>query len=304
MSLAHFRYEPLVTDGNGSLDVLAYDQYVLQSFWPSLLERIVLEPVDRAIKDSGHAEFKFPDFKVRVEPPRRSISWSDIYQKLLTFLEIRSDDSRKGVFPDLKYEEGLGYSISIDALLEQMQGLIDDATSISSEPRIVWPPIRKTEEPVRNIIIPNTNYSKIVRETGLVAMQARRFRKGLTDEVINAYKRANEVWLRDKTGYDRENIPPEDESPIKRTRHIGDLKYVFITLVREDKHDYSSIIETLLADLRVMKEGERGELWKIYMPTADGSVNIKRLLERLRSLYNSTDNPRIVNPDVRYTIVP
>ncbi len=158
--------------------------------------------------------------------------------------------------------------------------------------------------PLLEVIIPDIDYSEISKEAALTALRAKRFCSSLEEEVIEAYKTANERWMERETGYCREKIPPKEESPLRRVRHVGDLRYIAINLVREDKHDYRTLINTIDAELSAIKEGKRDEFWELYRPTRDGFVNIKRLLERLNNLYNSPDNPKIYKPDVRYEISP
>lgn len=301
MKALHLAYKPIQIDEKGTINEAIFLQYIEQSPWCSLLERLVISPLNNSIIKSGKEKFDFGDFKVSVSRKEKSsTSWSKVYEKVKTFLEIRSEDSKAGEYPNLKYEKGLGYCISIEDVLREITDRKNEFTSRNNEPILIWPKIKNTEPPLRGLIIPDINYSKIMKETALISMRARRFKKSLTSEVIDAYKEANEIWIKRETGYDRDNMPPEDISLISRVRHIGNLRYILINLVREDKHDYKAIIETIFSDLAAIKEGKREQLWKIYRP-AENFVNLKRLVERLNAIYNSPDN---VKPDIRYEIVP
>src|SRR3989338_976736 len=301
----HSQYTPLSIDANGMIDKGMYEQYLVQSFWPSQLELIVIEPLNDAIKNSGRLEHDFNDFKVKVSNKNSSsTNWSEVYEKVKTFLEVRSDDSKAAKMPELKYVEGVGYCISIESILKEIKDNVDRFTSKSSYLQVNWPKKKRDEPPVRDVIIPNIDYSRISREAALIALLAKRFCSSLEEEVIKAYKTANEIWIGRETGYSRETIPPKEESPLRRVRHVGDLRYIAINLVREDKHNYGTLMNTIAAELSAIKEGGSGEFWELYRPTRDGFVNIKRLLERLENLYNSPDNPKIYNPDVRYEILP
>jgi len=301
----HYQYTPLSIDANGMIDKGMYEQYLVQSFWPSQLELIVIEPLNDAIKNSGRLEHDFNDFKVKVSNKNSSsTNWSEVYEKVKTFLEVRSDDSKAAKMPELKYEEGIGYCISIESILKEIVDNINTFTSKSSYPQVNWPRKKRNEPPVRDIIIPDIDYSEISKEAALTALRAKRFCSSLEEEVMEAYKTANEIWMKRETGYDREKIPQKNESPLRRVRHVGDLRYITINLVREDKHDYRTLINTIAAELGAIKESGRDEFWELYRPTRDGFVNIRKLLERLNNLYNSPDNPKVYKPDVRYEISP
>ncbi len=298
----HYIYEPFDSAKveNGIVNVDMYEQYLKQSFWPSQLELIVLEPLNEAIRESGKKEHHFKNFTVNVSLGGRTpTSWSNVYEKFKTFLEIRSDDSRAADILGLDYREGIGYCISTENLLKEIEDRIEEFTSRSSYLQVNWPRKKKNELPLRDILLPDIDYSKISEEVALAAFNARRFKSSLEKEIVEEYIRTNEIWMKQQTGYDREKIPPKGKSPVKRVRHVGDLRYIVINLVREDKPDYKTVIQTILADLSAIKQGARGELWESYRPTEDGFVNIKKLIDRLDNLYNKN-----INPDVRYEISP
>ena len=301
----HYQYTPLSIDANGMIDRGMYEQYLVQSFWPSQLELIVINPLNDAIKNSGKPKHDFKDFTVKVSSQNRTTTnWSEVYGKIKTFLEIRSDDSKAAKMPELKYVEGIGYCISIESVLKEIEDNVERFTSKSRYLQANWPRKKKDESPLRDVIVPDIDYSKISREAALIALQAKRFCSSLEKEVIEAYKAANEIWMEGETSYSREKIPPKEESPLRRVRHVGDLRYIAINLVREDKHDYRTLMNAIAAELSAIKGDERDEFWELYRPTRDGFVNIKKLLERLNNLYNSPDNPEIYKPDVRYEISP
>lgn len=298
----HYIYKPFDSAKveNGVVDIGMYEQYLQQSFWPSQLELLVIEPLNEAIKKSRKEEHTFKNFTVTVSPGGRpSTSWSEIYEKFKTFLEIRSDDSRAADIPGLEYKEGIGYCISIENVSKEIEERIEEFTTESSYLQVNWPRKKKNEQPLRDILVPNIDYSKISEEAALADFHARRFKSSLEEEIIEEYTRANEIWMKQQTGYDREKIPTKEKSPVKRVRHVGDLRYIVINLVREDKPDYKTIIQTILSDLKAIEQGARGELWESYRPTDDSFVNIKKLAERLDNLHNKN-----IKPDVRYEISP
>ncbi len=300
----HYHYVPfdrrLIEDG--IVNLAMYEQYLQQSFWPSQLEMLVTEPLDEAIKKSKKANFDFGGFEISVSHSTRSSkSWKEVYEKIKTFLEIRSDDSKAKGIKGLKYIEGIGYCISIEDVVKEIDDRVEEFTSTSSFPLVNWPKRKKSDEPLRDIMVQDIDYSKISNETALISLNVRRFKSYLKEEVLDAYTKLNEVWMRQQTGYDREKLPPKELSPIKRVRHVGDLMYIVINLVREDKPQYDDIIQALLSDLRAIKEGQKGLLWEIYRPTENGFVNIGRLEKRLESLYKDHRN---IKSDVRYEISP
>ncbi len=146
----HYQYTPLSIDANGMIDREMYEQYLVQSFWPSQLELIVIDPLNDAIKRTGKLEHDFNDFTITVSNQNRSsTNWSEVYEEVKTFLNIRSDDSKAAGMPGLKYEEGIGYCISIKSILEEIKYNIDRLTSKSSYPQVNWPRKKRNEPPIR-----------------------------------------------------------------------------------------------------------------------------------------------------------
>ena len=302
MKGAHYLFKPLNVDQKGTLDVAMYEQYLVQSFWPSQLDIIILNPLEKALKGSSKIKHDAGDFVLKIsEGSTTSTSWKQIYEKLKTFVEIRSDDSRAEGLPDLKYKPGIGYCISIESLLKEIEDRIDEFTSTSTYPLIGWPRSKKSDPPVRDVVLPELDYLKITPEALRVGLQVRRFKNSLEEEVIKAYKTANERWIKEATAYDRENIPSKEISPVTRFRHVGDLRYIAINLVREDKPNYQAVIDSLVAELKALQQGQRGEIAELYRATQDDFVNIKRLGDRLENLFKDTNHNKV---DVRYEIKP
>ena len=304
LELAHFRYEPLDIDKKGTLDSAIFRQYLTQSFLPSQLERIVISPFEEAAKASGKEELKFDDLRIKISTPKKraSVKWSEVYDKFNTFLEIRSKEEEAKKSKILKYREGIGWCLSIDDVTRLLSILIKTSTSkVGGSPNVKWPKIKNTELPFRDLVVPKIDYSKLIKQVAMVAYNAKKFNKSLENEVTKLYTNSIEAWVRDQTGYDREKIPPKEQSPIKRVWHIGDFYYIFINLVRQDTPQYEKIIRTIIADLNAIKQGERGKLWDLYRPTEDRLVNLKKLSERLSNLYTDKEH---IKSNVRYEIVP
>lgn len=301
MKGAHYLFKPLNVYQKGTLDVAMYEQYLVQSFWPSQLDMIVLNPLEKALKGSSKSEHDAGDFVVKIsEGSSTSTSWKQVYEKLKTFIEIRSGDSRVKGLAKLKYKRGIGYSISIESLLKEIEDRIDEFTSTSTYPLIGWPRSKDSEPPVRDIVIPELAYSEIAPEALRIGLQVRRFNNSLEEEVIKAYKTANKRWIKEATGYDRENIPSKEISPVIRFRHVGDLRYITINLVREDKPDYKAVVQKLVAELNALQQGHGGEIAELYRAT-NGFVNIKRLGDRLENLFKEPIHNKV---DIRYEIKP
>ena len=145
----HYQYTPLTIDADGMIDRVMYEQYLMQSFWPSQLELIVIGPLNDAIKKSGKPEHDFKEFTVTVSNQNKSsTSWSEVYEKVKTFLEIRSDDGKAAEMPELKYVEGIGYCISIESILKDVEDKVKEFTSKSSYPRVNWPRKKRDEPPI------------------------------------------------------------------------------------------------------------------------------------------------------------
>lgn len=283
-------------DSEGSLEERVFLQYLEQSRWPKLLKTRVRSPLDKAILKSGQSPVDFGDFKVGIVQQKKRISWKMVYERLQAYLEV----ALGGKVTDAVYKDGIGYCIPVNVVLRRISSTIKKQKA-TTKPKVQWPKRKKYDPTIRDIVVPDIDYSKIMRETGWVAYKARSFSSSLVEEVVKAYKTLNHRWFKHQTGYDKDNIPPKEESPIKRDRHVGNMRYILLNLVREDKPDYKAIMSKIVSDLRAIKEGQRGPLWELYMPTDDGLINIKRLNETLTALINSND---YIKPDIRYEIVP
>ncbi len=282
-----------------------FSLYLQQPSLAKIAEAVAIEPFEEAVKKSRKDEFEFGDFVIKKTPRSRSDSrWKEIYNKLQTFIEIRADDSRAKTMESktLRQFNGIGYCISVDEVLNEIEKRIDEYTSKSSWMQVDWPRKKKDEEYPKTIQIPQRDYSLLNEENARIVLRAKRFCSGIEKEVVEAYKKSNKIWFEKETGYnDDDKIPKKEESPVKKLRRIGDNRYILINLVREDVPDYKGIIATLKDELASIKNKEL-RLWESYRTAVDGEmifVNIKKLAERVNELYNKS-----TGTEARYEIVP
>jgi len=294
-----FLYTPIEVREDLTISEPEFLQYLRASGTQKILETLVIDPFNEALKSDGKPKYDF-GFKItRTDMSKDSTSWQPIFEKFKTYLEIRADDSKAKEMSDLKYIEGLGYCINIDLIIEEIEKRKKENTSHSEYPQMNWPRKKKSEPNLRDIFIPDRNYSEINLENARICLNAKRFNSGLENEVINTYKGINQEWLFRETGFNAEKIPPKEVSPITRFREIVN-NYVLIQLVREDKGNYPELMNIIIADLNKIKSGENGELSRLYnVSKQDDSIfiNIKKIKDRLDSLFK-------FNTDVRYTIIP
>ena len=242
---------------------------------------------------------KFGDIEVHIEDASPSISWKSVYEKLKTFFEIRQHDSRLADFPRVQYTAGAGYLMPIDDILSEIKGRIDEFTSVSDERSVKWPRKSPNDEPVRSLLLAtDIDYSKPTLEAGTSALKAKRFIGSLEKEVLEEYKRANQLYLKEQTGYDKNNLPPEGIAPLTRARILGEGRYIAIQLTREDRRDYSFAINQLINDLSAIQKGQ-ARLWERYRNINLELVNIKNVAEQLDALVEQTKKT-----NGRYNIFP
>jgi hypothetical protein len=184
--------------------------------------------------------------------------------------------------------------------LDEIDKYIDEYTGPPGSQKVNWPGIKKSEKLPQTILIPQRDYSKINRENAITALRARRFKRGIEKAVIDEYKRANELWLKNETGFDRDNLPKKKQGPIKRVREIGPNSYILILMTREEKPDYRKAVAAMREELKKLAEGEDGKLRKLYRVKEDEGIlyiNIQKLSSRLEKLLKP-------NVNARYNTVP
>ncbi|MBW2999191.1 hypothetical protein KY339_00840 [Candidatus Woesearchaeota archaeon] len=295
-------YKPLEIGEEGQLTNGDYKKYIHASGLNSLIANMVIKPFEEALKRSRRKEFDFEQFRVRKSAPKKgSTEWKKVFEKLKAYIDIRADDSRNQKIKGLKRFDGVGYCVSLNSVLSEIEKYVGEHTKPPSSPGLSWPPIRKGEELPHRILIPERDYSEITTESGIIVLKAKRFKSGLEKRVLGEYKKANGLWLKNETGFDRENIPKKKESPVTRIREVCPGVYVLVQMVREDKPNYRNAVTTMKEELGKLAEGEDGKLKGLYKVKEFTKgmlyVNIKRLGERLEKLLKP-------KADVRYTIIP
>lgn len=297
-------YEPIVSR-RGELTPGMFQLYLEQPSLAKIAQAVVVEPFETAAKESGERELVFGELRLGIsQRGRNETRWKDVYQKMRTYLEIRADDSRaeKLKAESLKNISGIGYCISVEELVKQIDSITKECTDSSSWPQVDWPRKKRDEHYPKRIVIPPRNYAALNQETARICLAAKRFCKGIEDEVVKAFKDANKQWFEQETGYDaKDKIPAKDVSPVNRLRVIGRSRYVYMNLVREENPDYRGIVAILRGELSAIAAGD-AKLWEEYRTKQDGKlvfVNIKRATERLAELYGGN-----IGVDTRYEIVP
>ena len=292
-------YTPL----NPELTERDFDLYLLQPGRIKVAEGVAISPLEKAMKSDSREVFEFPDFSVtRKDMKKTLVQWEKIYSHLLKFLEIRADDSRAAKMPGLQKFEGVGYCIAIPTLLDEIKKQQEKATSESGYPQLFWPKKKKDEEPVREILIPDRNYSVITPENALVVLNAKKFCTSLETEVVRTFSQANQLWFEKETGYSKDNIPKKEDSPLKRARKFARGKYAFVALVREEVPQYKEILGMLTAELEDLKNGVALEGYRTKQEKGNVYVNIKNVFERLS--FNRIKKDGFVDVQARYEIVP
>ena len=83
-------YNPFIVSDNLNIDLSGYQAYINASSNMSILENII-KTFDEAVKADPRTKFDFDDFSLSKHDlcKKPSISWKSVYEKLLTFIEIR-----------------------------------------------------------------------------------------------------------------------------------------------------------------------------------------------------------------------
>jgi len=300
-----FAYRPLRAEPKGEFSAAEFDYYMRVSKYPKIINALFLEPLHEKLMDSARDEFVFEGIKVTRSAINKSATrWETAYDTLKKYLDVRADDSRAKDLAGLQKFDGIGYCISVNDVLSAIDKFVEDATSKSSYMQLNWPRMKKGEKYPREIFVPTGKISIAKLDILKPALLARKFCTGIENEVIGAYYEANKLWFKEQTGYDKENPPAKDDSPLSLPRQLGKGSYIAVKMERFQEPDYEAILSALRSDLLAISSGsEQGEFWREYRrKDAKGTlyVNIKRLKDKLDSLYEEKMTPAYG----RYEIVP
>lgn len=298
-------YKPLEID-NLQITESDFDNYIFSSAVViDVPKKAIIEPLEEALKNVDENEFIFSERKVtKSTGGNPSTSWKPVYGSILEFLRIRADDSRAFNMDGVKQFEGVGYCILIPDFREFIDKRIEENTSASDSITLNWPRAKKNEEYPTRLIIPRKDYSKITPENLELCLEAKRFCSGLKERVIDTFKDTNQVWFEKNTGYNKQNPPKRENSPLREIREIADGKFIFINLVREEKPEYKEIVSTLTTELGDLSNGVALEGYKTKQTKEGVYVNIKNVYERLQEDRLKKDKLKLIEIKGRYEIVP
>jgi len=297
------------------LNYRSFDLYVVQKDLDKIVKAIIIEPFEETLKSREIDEFNFGEFVVKRNIQKQSnISWKNIYNHLLAFLDIRAIDSRRSRIKGLKKFEGVGYCIRFDELLGEIERVKKENTNYFEYPVLGWPRKKKGEKYPREIVFPKRNYSKKTDENAKLCLAAKRFCSGLEKEVKEAYYNNNRDWFRKQTGFiwykekklkEKSILPSADQSPIDRERHVGAGRQIYIILSRKEEPDYNGIVNGLIEDLKKIKKGEVVEHFR-NPQNAREFVCITSILNRinLNNIRNDVNFERYFKISGKYIMSP
>lgn len=297
-------YKPLEIN-NLQITESDFDNYIFSSAVTiEVPKKAIIEPLEEALRNSDEEEFVFSGRKIKKSVGGASTSWKPVYDSLLEFLRIRTDDSRAFNMDGVKPFDGVGYCILIPDLKAFISKRIEDNTSCSDTVTLSWPRAKKEEEYPRRLIIPRRDYSKISTENLELCLGAKRFCSGLKEGIIDAFKDTNQLWFEARTGYNKNNPPKRENSPLREIREIAEGKFIFISLVREEKPQYKEIVATLTTELDDLNNKITLEGYKTKQTKEGVYVNIKNVYERLQEDGLKKDKNNLISIKGRYEIVP
>ena len=295
-------YKPLEIE-NLQITEPDFDNYVFSSALTiDIPKKVIIEPLEEALKDSDEKEFIFSGGKVTKSVGGESTSWKPVYDSVLQFLRIRADDSRAFNMDGVKQFEGVGYCILIPDLKGFIEERIKENTSSSDSITLNWPKVKKNEEYPTRLTLPRKDYSETSTENIELCLKAKRFCSGLKEGVIGIFKDTNQAWFETRTGYNKNNLPERENSPLREIREIAEGKFVFINLVREEKPQYKEIVSFLTTKLNDLSNGVVLEGYKTKQAKEGVYVNIKNVHERLQEDRLKKDD--LIKIAGRYEIVP
>ena len=271
----------------------------------TFLKARIINPFEEAAKKS-YLEEKLEEldeeFKVESSQRPPSTSWKEVYEGILSFLEIRAEDSRAFKQDEVEYIQGVGYTIKLDALTERINKLKEEATSKpGTTPKLIWPK-RKKEELVRKVSLPNRDYSEINPEDYNSVLQTKKFCTDAKKEVIDAFEKELIRWFEVNTGYSKDNIPKKEIKHVERTLEIAVGSYIQVQLIREENPEYKEIISSVISKLEAIKQGEPVSIFKHSQIKGHNFVNIGSIKDYLAK--DNLEKENLIKVDSRYCIVP
>lgn len=257
------------------------------------------------MKEKEQPSFNFKDFKVtRKFKSRSPTSWKNVYASLLSFLDIRAQDSRAFNMDGVKQFEGIGYCILIPDLKDFIKKSETDNTTKSEFFQLYWPKKKKNEELPCKLVFPAAkDYREITPENAALALQAKKFCSGLEEKVVKAFKIANQEWLKGQVGYDLDNLPEKIDSPVQRVRIITRKKPIFIDLIREETPEYEQIISQLLTELGDLENDVSLKDYKTKKTGEGVYVNIENVSNRISDI-DRLEEENLIKVSGKYEIVP
>lgn len=247
------QYGPLGGEKGEPLTTQDYDRYFRTAGYKGILETMVIEPFERAIlktADGTEREFHFTDFYVSVAAKDENrTEWKVILEKLNTYLGIAKDHTQRQKLPGVSYQEEIGYCIRNDFLVGHLGQLINEHSSHNNNGfKVEWPQKIKYDN-VRQFTLDTTpnRYHSTEEFAARAALQARKFLKGLDEEVSKAYREINQQWHAAQTGYNRNNIPSKESNPVQLIHNAPGI--IMVQLVRVETPQYKEVIQELKTGL-------------------------------------------------------
>jgi len=273
----------------------------------SFLKKAIISPFEEALLTSDRDEFDTGEFEIDISdstsPPKTS--WAKIHSRLSEFLDVRADDSRAKEFPGMKYFEGVGYCLKVEALQKHLEKLIGEETSKPPSSRsLTWPKKERDEAYPTEIVLPNTTYKRVTRENGVNVLQAKRFVSGVAPNVVNPYQTELQRWFEVNTGYNPpEKIPDETLGHDERIIEFARGSYGRVQLVREETPKYQKIIASIQVALGDMKKNLTvQEIRSTQDDSGVPYINIKSIRDSLKP--ESLKERDLIKIGHRYNITP
>lgn len=297
LNLAYEPITPLLDDRSVPVNVSLedYNRYMQHTGLAAMVENLVISPFEEELKKRDLGQHTFGTITITVKrSPKPSTSWEKINAQLESFLELRADDARAATMEDVRLIEGVGYCMPVQDVVKQIEDNISKYTSISHPTVLYWPQAKKDEQPVREILIPTpAQYKSLTEANARMVLHAKRFGSGLEKEVKTRFKDTLKRWMWQQTGYDEDNIPAKEDSPVTRWQQIGPYTYMVVNAVREDRPEYQKVIGIVLTDLKSLEEGERTEGYRYSRKEGRPLINIKSVRDRLVELYKENTPARL-----------
>jgi hypothetical protein len=226
----------------------------------SFLKKAIVSPFEEALLGLDRDDFDTGEFEIEIAesttPPRTS--WAKVHDRLSEFLNVRADDSRAADFPGMRPFSGVGYCLRVEDLQTQVTKLIDEETSKPILTKsLTWPKKERKETHPIEILIPNVNYKRVTKESGIAVLEAKRFISGVSPNVIKPYQDELKRWFNANTGYEPpQKIPSSELGHDERIVEFARGSYGRVQLVREETPKYREVIEAIQVALGEMKAGD------------------------------------------------